>query len=56
MSINSYKEDEQISKTSKTRTLLRMLAYLLTYKKEIMAVLFIMAFCVVVSLLNPILY
>ena len=30
-----------------------MLSYLLAYKKEIILVLFIMAFCVVVSLLNP---
>ena len=53
MSINSYKEDEQLSQSSKGRTLLRMLSYLLAYKKEIILVLFIMAFCVVVSLLNP---
>lgn len=53
MSINSYKEDEQLSQSSKGRTLLRMLSYLLVYKKEIILVLFIMAFCVVVSLLNP---
>ncbi len=53
MSINSYKEDEQLSQSSKGRTLLRMLSYLLAYKKEIILVLFIMAFCVAVSLLNP---
>lgn len=53
MSINSYKEDEQLSQSSKGRTLFRMLSYLLAYKKEIILVLFIMAFCVVVSLLNP---
>lgn len=53
MSINSYKEDEQLSQSSKGRTLLRMLSYLLSYKKEIILVLFIMAFCVAVSLLNP---
>ena len=53
MSINSYKEDEQLNQSSKGRTLLRMLSYLLAYKKEIILVLFIMAFCVVVSLLNP---
>lgn len=53
MSINSYKEDEQLSQSSKGRTLLRMLSYLLACKKEIILVLFIMAFCVVVSLLNP---
>lgn len=53
MSINSYKEDEQLNQSSKGRTLLRMLSYLLAYKKEIILVLFIMAFCVAVSLLNP---
>lgn len=53
MSINSYKEDEQLSQSSKGRTLLRMLSYLFAYKKEIILVLFIMAFCVAVSLLNP---
>ncbi len=55
MSINSYKEDEQTVAAGKMRTLLRLLSYLLTYKKEIIAVLFIMAFCVIVSLINPLL-
>ncbi len=53
MSINSYKEDEQLHQSSKGRTLLRMLSYLLAYKKEIIIVLLIMAFSVAVSLLNP---
>lgn len=55
MSINSYKEDEQLAQRSKTQTLLRLLSYLLTYKKEIIFVLLIMAFCVMVSLINPLL-
>lgn len=55
MSINSYKEDEQLAQRSKTQTMLRLLSYLLTYKKEIILVLLIMAFCVVVSLVNPLL-
>lgn len=55
MSINSYKEDEQLAQRSKTQTLLRLLSYLLTYKKEIIFVLLIMAFIVVVSLVNPLL-
>lgn len=55
MSINSYKEDEQLAQRSKTQTLLRLLSYLLTYKKEIIFVLLIMAFGVVVSLVNPLL-
>ena len=53
MSINSYKEDEQTLQSGKLRTLLRLLSYLLAYKKEIAAVLLIMMFCVMVSLLNP---
>ncbi|MDE7333809.1 MAG: ABC transporter ATP-binding protein/permease [Lachnospiraceae bacterium] len=53
MSINSYKEDEQTSQSGKVRTLLRLLSYLLAYKKEIAIVLLIMIFCVMVSLLNP---
>ena len=55
MSINSYKEDEQLSGRSKTQTLLRLLSYLTAYKKEIVFVLLIMAFCVFVSLVNPLL-
>ncbi len=53
MSINSYKEDEQTIQSGKVRTLLRLLSYLLAYKIEIAFVLLIMMFCVVVSLLNP---
>lgn len=53
MSVNSYKDDEQSLQTSKLKTLKRLFSYLLTYKKQITAVLVIMAFCVAVSLLNP---
>ncbi|NLL78003.1 MAG: ABC transporter ATP-binding protein [Clostridiales bacterium] len=53
MPINSFKDDEQTIEVSKLKTLLRLLSYLLKYKKEILAVLAIMAFCVFVSLLNP---
>lgn len=55
MSINSYKEDEQLSSAGKLQTLLRLLSYLLAYKKEIVLVLLIMTFCVAVSLANPLL-
>lgn len=55
MSFNSYKEDEQVSSVSKLTTLLRLFSYLLAYKKEIILVLLIMAFCVMVSLINPLL-
>ena len=53
MSINSYKEDEQSVQIGKLQTLKRLFAYLLSYKAIIASVLLIMAFCVVVSLLNP---
>lgn len=53
MPVNSYKIDEQSSETGKLKTLFRLLSYLTVYKKEIIFVLLIMAFCVAVSLLNP---
>ena len=53
MAFNSYKDDEQTVETGKVKTLLRLFSYLLSYKKEVIGVLFIMAYCVVVSLLNP---
>lgn len=53
MPINSFKDDEHSVETGKLQTLRRLMTYLLSYKKEILVVLFIMAFCVVVSLLNP---
>ncbi len=53
MAINSFKEDEQHVEAGKMQTLLRLFSYLLSYKKTIVGVLFIMAFCVFVSLINP---
>lgn len=53
MPVNSYKIDEQSSETGKLKTLFRLLSYLMVYKTEILFVLLIMAFCVTVSLLNP---
>ena len=53
MPFNSFKEDEQTVETGKVKTLLRLFSYLLSYKKEIIGVLFIMAYCVFVSLVNP---
>lgn len=53
MPINSFKDDENTMETGKLQTLLRLFSYLLTYKKEIVLVLFIMAYCVGVNLLNP---
>lgn len=53
MPINSVKDDENSIETGKLKTMIRLLSYLLQYKKEIILVLIIMAFCVAVSLLNP---
>ncbi len=53
MTVNSYKTDEQLKEKSKSITLRRLFAYLLPYKKEIAAVLAMMGYGVVISLLNP---
>ena len=53
MAINSYKEDENLNEVSKIKTLGRLFSYLLTHKASIFAVLLIMAYCVCVSLINP---
>lgn len=53
MAVNSFREDEQHAQAGKMQTLLRLFTYLLTYKKTIIGVLAIMAFCVFVSLVNP---
>lgn len=53
MGFNSYKDDEKSSETGKLKTLGRLFSYLLAYRREIICVLFIMAFCVLVTLLNP---
>ena len=50
MAVNSYKQDEHSTDVGKMKTLMRLFSYLLDYKKEILAVLAIMAFCVFVSL------
>lgn len=53
MAINSFKEDEKSTENGGIKTLLRLFSYLLAYKKEIIFVLCIMAYCVGVTLLNP---
>lgn len=53
MPINAIKDDEQTVEVAKSVTLLRLLTYLLAYKKEIIIVLLIMAYIVFVSLINP---
>ena len=53
MAFNSYKQDETIRDVSKIQTLGRLFAYLLKHKLPVFAVLLIMAYCVAVSLINP---
>lgn len=55
MPINSFKEDENVAEVSKLKTLGRLFSYLLSFKLPITGVLFIMAYCVIVSLINPLL-
>ena len=54
MAINSIREDEDHAQVKKSITIKRLLSYMLVYKKQIILVLFIMAYCVFVSLVNPI--
>lgn len=53
MAINSYKEDENLKEVGKLKTLGRLFSYLLAHKVSIFVVLLIMAYCVCVSLINP---
>lgn len=53
MPVNSYKDDEQHVEKNKRETLFRLFRYLLVYKKEITGVLIVMLFCIVISLVNP---
>lgn len=53
MAVNSYKQDEHSTDVGKMKTLMRLFAYLLDYKKEILAVLAIRAFCDVCQSRKP---
>ena len=53
MAANSIKDDEEVSTVKKSVTIKRLLSYLFRYKKTITAVMFIMAYCVGISLVNP---
>ena len=53
MAVNSYRKDETTITAGKAATLARLFSYLLAYKKQIAGVLLIMAFCVFVNLVNP---
>ena len=54
MAVNSFKEDESLQEVSKLKTLGRLFRYMLHYKLPIFGVLLIMAYCIAVSLFNPI--
>lgn len=53
MAVDSFRSDEKSTDTSKIATLLRLYRYMLKYKFKIVFVLFIMAICVAISLINP---
>ncbi|MCR4791684.1 MAG: ABC transporter ATP-binding protein/permease [Lachnospiraceae bacterium] len=53
MAASSIREDEEVSQVKKSVTIKRLLSYLFKYKKTITIVMFIMAYCVGISLVNP---
>lgn len=53
MAFNSIKEDEHSSDVKKSVTIMRLLKYLLPFRKQVIAVLLIMAYCVTISIINP---
>lgn len=53
MPINTTKTDESIKHVKKLTTLGRLFRYMLTYKLQIIIVLFIMAVSIVITLMNP---
>ncbi len=55
MAVNNFREDEQSKEVLKKVTLLRLFAYMKDYKKQIIAILFIMAIIIGINVVNPIL-
>lgn len=53
MPVNAVREDEKTVQVAQKTTLLRLFKYLLSYRVQIVIVLFIMAACVVITLINP---
>lgn len=53
MAVNSFREDEEQKETVNRVTLVRLYKYMLAYKKEVIGVLFIMAVCIAITLVNP---
>jgi ABC-type multidrug transport system, ATPase and permease components len=55
MSINSFRQDEEIEQVLNSKTLIRLYKYLFHYKKQITTILLVMALTTGVSLMNPLL-
>jgi len=55
MSVNSFREDEEQKQSIKLDVIVRLLRYLLSYKKTIAVVLVIMGITTAVTLINPLL-
>ena len=53
MAVDTFRNDEKSTNTSKITTLLRLYRYMLKYRLKIVFVLFIMAICVAIALVNP---
>lgn len=53
MAVDTFRNDEKSTNTSKVATLLRLYRYMLKYRLKIVFVLFIMAICVAIALVNP---
>lgn len=53
MAVDTFRNDEKSTNTSKIATLLRLYRYMLKYRFKIVFVLFIMAICVAIALVNP---
>lgn len=53
MSVNSFREDEEQKEQLKKDIIVRILRYLLGYKKQVIAVLGIMAVTIAISIINP---
>lgn len=53
MAVNSFREDEEQKETVNRVTLVRLYKYMWAYKKEVIGVLLIMAVCIAITLVNP---
>lgn len=53
MAVDTFRNDEKSTNTNKIATLLRLYRYMLKYRFKIVFVLFIMAICVAIALVNP---